>query len=309
VYRGAAMNRRRVGVVLVGVAAAAAVAVVLGVGGLWAHPSSRKAVNAYIKQVDAVQQQMRLPLTRLLTVYRNFSTRGVSPRVQAQLAGAERTLRTLQLRISAIQAPPDAMKLRRLVLRLVVVERAVASEIDAIGRFAPRFHATLVGATAANVHLARALAAVHQPKSHLVRGSPKKIARARASYAAAAAKAAGEQADAVDAYDRALALVVARLRTLRPPAVMAPAYRAQVRSLEATIVAGTALAQELRKKNHSRVPLLGREFTEAARQARTVAAQRSEIAAIKGYNARVQAVGALQGEIQAELTHLSGSLG
>jgi hypothetical protein len=303
------MSRLRLVSVLVVVVAAAAIALVLGVGGLWGHKSSRGAVDRYIASVDDVQQQMRLPLTRLLTVYRSFSTHGSAPQAQRGLAEAERTLRTLELRLSALDPPPEAAKLHLLLVRLVEQERAVAQEVDVLAVFLPRFNAAVAASKTANARLSLALAAVRPPKAHAVRGTPKQIAQARAAYAAAASSVALVQADAVTVYLRSLARVVRRLRTLGPPPVMAPVYRAQLATLVATEAAGGALVRELHRKNRSRVPLLDRRLGEAARIVGSVASQEAEIAAVKAYNRRVQAVGALQQQAQAEVSRLGRTLG
>lgn len=303
------MTKLRLVIVLVVAVAAAAIALVLGAGGLWGHKSSRGAVNRYITSVDDVQQQMRLPLTRLLTVYRSFSTQGSAPQVQRQLVEADRTLRTLELRLSALDPPPQAAKLHLLLVRLVAQERAVAQEVDRFARFLPRFNAVITDSRKANARLAVALAAVRPPKAHTVRGTRAQIAKARAAYAAAATRVAVAEADAIDAFGRSLARSVSRLRTLSPPPVMAPAYRAQLASLAATVAAAGALGLELRKTNRSRIPVLRRRLSEAARIAGSVASQEAEIAAIKAYNRRVQTVGALQGQVQAEVSRLGRTLG
>jgi hypothetical protein len=142
-----------------------------------------------------------------------------------------------------------------------------------------------------------------------VRGTAKQIARARSAFAVEATKAAAAQADAVDAYDITLAGVVRRLRGLRPPGVMAPAFRTEVRMLEATRAAGAALARELRRSNRSRVPALSRALTVAARLSGTLAAQRAEIAAVKAYDARVRALGVDATRVQSEVTRLQRTLG
>jgi hypothetical protein len=303
------LSLRRFAIVLAALGVAAAIALVLGAGDLWSHRSSRNAVNRYITSVDDVQQQMRLPLTRLLTVYRTFSTHGETRQEQRQLAEAERILQTLELRFSALDPPPEAARLHRLLVRLVEQERAVATEVDRLAGFLPRFDAAVADSRRANARLALALAAVRPPKSHSVRGTRAQIAKARAAYAAAATRVALAEADAIDAFDRSLARSVRRLRALRPPPVMAPAYRAQLASLAATAAAGGALARELRTTNRSRVPLLRQRLSEAARIAGSVASQQAEIAAVKAYNSRVQAVGALQGQVQAEVSRLGRTLG
>lgn len=299
------MGRKRTVAALWVLAVALAIGLVLGAGRLWGKKSGPASdVAAYIKSVDAIQQQLRLPLTQLLTAYRSFSALSSDPKEQSRLTAADRTLRTVEARLSALTAPPAAAKLRLLLAQLVRAEDKVAVEIEQLARFMPRFHAVIAVTTLANRQLGLALTAVTQPKSHKVRGTPKQIAAAKAAYTKAANRAAAAQADAVDAYERVLARARQRLLSLRPPAVMAPVYRAQVKTLEATQRAGAALSRELRKPNRAGVPVLSRRFTEASRLSGSVAAQRAEIAAIKGYNARVRALGTLQASIQREVSRL-----
>ena len=304
------MRRKgRILIALWSIAALLAVGVVLGASRLWSGKSkSSSAVAGYIKSVDAVQQQMRLPLTRLMTVYRSFSSSSNDPAQLARLASVESTLRTLEKRLAALPAPTAAARLRALIARLVRAEEGVAAEIDQLARFMPRFRAATTLVALANRQLGSALAAAPQPKAHLVHGTPKQVAAAKAAFAAAASRAAAAQADAVDAYDGVLARVLAGLRTMHPPALMAPAYRVQLTSLTATRDAGAALARGLRAVKRASVAVLGRRFTEASRLAGSVAAQRAEIAAITRYNARVRALGAIQASIRSELSRLQSTL-
>ena len=301
------MTLRHVALALAAVATAAAVATVLGADRLWTthRSSSRAEVDRYIRNVDAIEQQMRLPLTHLLTAYRGYSSLKTTKNAEQRIAQGTRTLRTLERRIAALHAPPAATTLRRLLLQLVEQERLVAQETEQLAQFLPRFTIAMTQSRSAQTQLARALAAINPPTAHAVRGTRKKIARARAAFDKASARAAAEQADAINAYDRSLARVAGRLRRLQPPPVMAPAYRTQLRTLAATQAAGVALARELLKKNRSRVPLLDRRLTEAARLARTVASQQAEIAAIRAYDARVKLVGAIQGNVQLEVSRLA----
>ena len=299
------MSRRRIVVALWAVAVALAVTLVLGSGRLWGKKSTADSpVAAYIKSVDAVQQHMRLPLTQLLTAYRNFASITSKPSEQTKLVAAVRTLRTLETRLSALPAPPAAAKLRRLLTKLVRAEAGVAAEIAQLGRFMPRFRSTIAATTIANRQLARALAGAKLPKSHTVRGTRKQIAAAKAAYKAAANKVANAQADAVDAYDQVLGRAVRALRALQPPPVMAPAYRTQIKTFEATERAGAALANELRGPHRAAVPVLSRKFTVASRLALAVSAQKAEIAAVKAYNARVRGLGNVNGAVQQETSRL-----
>jgi hypothetical protein len=304
------MNRRRIVVALWAIAAALAVGLVLGAGGLWGKKSTRsRAVVVYIKRVDALQQQMRLPLTKLLAAYRNFSTKGSDPGEQARLASAERTFRTLETRISAVPAPASTKKLRSLLVQVVRAEDGVAIELDQLARFMPGFHSAIGGVTQANAQLGRSLAASSTPKSHLVRGTTKQIAAAKAAYTAASNRAAAGQADALDVYDGALGRSLRSLRRLQSPLLMAPAYSAQIESLEATRRAGNALAAALRKPQRTDVPVLIRRFTEASRLAGSLGAQRAEIAAIEAYDKRVHVISELQTQVQREVQRLQREFG
>jgi len=80
-------------------------------------------------------------------------------------------------------------------------------------------------------------------------------------------------------------------------------------TLEASRSAGAALSTELRKKDRSRVAVVGRKFTLAARIAGSISSQKAQIAAIKAYNRRVRAIGTLQGDIRQELVHLQSLTG
>ena len=300
------MTRRRVLVSLWVVAAALAIALVLGTGRLWGTKAKPSAVASYITSVDGIQQQMRLPLTQLLTAFRDFSTKSSDPRERARLSSAESTLREVERRLSALPAPPQAAKLRKLLLELVQVEDAVTVEVDRLGRFMPSFQSILGVTATANKQLSQALTAAAPPKAHRVRGTTKQINAARAKFSQELQRALSAQADAVDAYGRALGVAVRALLRLRPPAVMAPAFQSQVESLAATRRAGAALAAGLRAPpaQQGNVQLLSRRFTVASRLAGSVAAQRAEIAAVKAYNARVRRVGDIQARIRSEMTHL-----
>ena len=293
--------------VALGIAAAVAVGAALIVTLAGRSPASpkHKAVAAYIKAVDQIQQQMQAQLTKTVKAYREYAKGGTPAKtLTPQLLQAEQTLRRLQRRIVALPAPAPAKHLRALLIQLTGTEVSSAHEIGRLSAFAPKYSAVLKQAKTAGAALSRGLAAVKPPTAHKIRGTKQQVQKAQAAFAAAAAAAAAQQADAVDAYVAKIAAVEARLRKLRPPPVMGPSYRTQLRTLDASRRSGLVLALGLRKQNRTQVGVLGRKFTLAARLAGTVSAQKAEIAAIKAYNSRVRAVGTLQGKIQRELARL-----
>lgn len=297
---------------MLGIAAAVAVALAVSVtvfGRSSASPK-HKAVAAYITAVDRIQQGMQAQLVNTVSAYRAFANGAVATKsLLPKLRQAESTLRRLQQRIVALPAPPPAKRLRLLLVSLTTAEVSTAHEVGQLAAFSPRFAALLKDVRTAGAELARALGAVKPPQAHKLRGTRKQVKQAQAAFTAAAAKAAALQADAVDAYVAQIARLERELRTLDPPPVVRPEFRAQLRTLTASRTTGSALAQELRKTSRSDVAVFSRKFTLAARIAGSLSTQKAQIAAIKAYNGRVRKIGTLQGQIKAELAHLQQQTG
>jgi hypothetical protein len=290
-------------------AAAVAATAVATNGFRFGHrPSQRAQVSTYIREVDRVEQQMNFPITRVMAAYRSYAQGSGSPSTVAKLKRAERTLDTLSARIRAVPAPAQAHRLRKALTSLLSAEYAVAHEVRQLAQFTPQFHAVTLQTQLLSAELSKALASVTQPKSHLVRGTPKQIAQARAAYAAAVAQAASAQAKVIDAYDAQLSLLVARLKRIVYPPVMGPTYAAELATLRRTRSAGAALAAGLRAPNHSNVAVLSRRFSEAARTAGALFRQRQAIAAVQAYNARVKRISNLQLAVQNEFVRLSNTV-
>jgi hypothetical protein len=298
--------------VVLGVAAAAAVAAAVSVtvfNRTSGESKQRRSVTAYIQQVNGLQNRMHAPLTRVLLAYRDFTAQGGPKKAStAELHQAVRTMERLDRELTAVPAPPEAKKLRLLLLSLVGRQAAITREVERMAAFTPRFAVVLARARAANSGLGKALAAVPVPKAHKLRGTRKQVLAAQRRYQLEAAGAAGIQAAAVDAYDERIKSILSALRGLRPPAAFAAGYRAQVRALNDVVAAGGRLSAALRASDRSTIPLLGRRFTLASREAQTVSAQRAQIAAIRAYNARARGVNTAAGAVQTELLRLQKTL-
>lgn len=294
---------------VVAVAATAAVVAVVFPRHHKPESAQRVAVSRYVTQVDAVEQRMTYALSKVASVYREFtSSRSLSPATARGLSQAERTLVSLHARLAQVDAPPQARHLRVLIVRLVDQEMQITHEVDGLVHFAPAFRSAVSALQAAATVLSHRLSAAQAPKPRSLRGTPAQIKKAQAAYTAAANVAAAAQADAVVSYDDALGVVIRRLRQLSPPAVFAPAYHAQLVALEDTVTAGTRLAAELRNPKRTRVAELSRAFTVATRRAQSTSAQRAEIAAVVAYNRRVKAVGQTAAAVRNELSRLQRAL-
>lgn len=304
------MNRRRT--IVLGLVAAAAVtaAVVATLSGRSSETKAHRQVSAYIADANEIQSSMTLQLARVRAAFRQFADKPTGGAAQArQLAAAERTLRTLRSRLATLDPPQPAAKLHRLLVRLADAEVSVAHEVQGLAAFMPAFSAAVAASSDAATALGKALTAIPHPKATAVRGTPQEIAKAKAAFAAEADAAAAAQADALDVYRGAVSAVVARLRSLDPPAVMQPAYDAKLRSLVATGEAAKRLAAELRKSNRSRVAELNRQLAKATRIAASLDAQKAQIAAIKAYDARVRSTQSLQLQIRSELQRVQAAVG
>jgi hypothetical protein len=293
--------------VVLGVTAAAAVAaaVIVTVANHSSGSPKHKAVAGYITQVDTIEQQLQTGLTQTLRAYHDFvqgdtPTKTLVPRLNA----ARFTLASLRARLAAVPAPVEARHLRSLLLQLLDTEVGTAREVTQLARFAPAYNGVLKRAKLDGHQLSLALAAVKAPAVHQLRGTRKQVALAESEFTKEADAAAAQQADAIDVYDGKIAGVVQRMRKLAPPAVMKPAYLGQLAALTQSRAAGAALSVELRKTTRTDVAVYGRRFTIAARTAGTLSVQNAQIAAVKAYNRRVNHIGALQSEIQAELRRL-----
>jgi hypothetical protein len=241
--------------------------------------------------------------------YRDFTAKGrPKKRAGSELQGATTTLNRLSLRLTRLAAPPEARQLRRLLLALVAQQAAITREVELMARFTPAFDHAVTQARVASAALGKTLGTVSVPKAHTLRGTRKKVAAAQRTFRLQATTAARAQADAVDAYDRRISGVLTTMRDLRPPPALAPGYHAQVKALADVVAAGGALASELRKSDRSNVPVLGRRFSLASREAQTVAAQTAQVEAIRAYNTRVRAVGKAVGDVQNELVRLQKTL-
>jgi hypothetical protein len=249
-----------------GRAAAAAVialcAVVPGCGD--GQKAKRADVSSYITQVNAVQQRLAQPLLEVSKANRDFASpkRKADPAaLRHRLDEAGRKIRVQRERLAAIEAPPEARRLRALMLELVDREAELTDEVAKLVTFIPAFSKALQPLGPAGPQLKTALA----------------------GKAPVATKAA-----ALDSYRTTVETVLRRLSPLRPPPASVPVYRAQVSTLEQVRTAVTGLASALRLQQRAQIAHFLRQFDLAAVANQGTAAQKAQIAAVRAYNGRVK---------------------
>ena len=266
----------------------------------------RKALSAYIDHVNAIQNQMHIQLTRVSFAYRDLSAQSARrKRAPAELASAALTLTKLGHRLAVTTAPPEAKKLRVLLVRLVARQAAMTREVRQLALFTPRFSVIVGRLRAVSAQFDAAMKKIPQLTQPRVRGTKAQVAAAVRAFRAQQDASASAQADAIDAYTGSLRVLIRRLHALAAPAVVAPAFDAEVRSLQDVVATGSSLSAELRSPARTALATRIRAFTLAGREAGTLAVQRAQIAAIKAFNRRSRAVGTTQTAVQNELSRLA----
>jgi hypothetical protein len=269
--------------VALGVGALALCCLVAACGG-GKSTARRDAVATYILRVDAIEQRLAKPLLDVSKANRDFAKgRGASPAARRELVRAQATIARLQRTLRGVKPPPDAAKLHALVLQFVAREQALGGEVVQLARFIPAFTGTLTLLAAPNADLKRIL------------GQKGTTLPARAA--------------ALERYRAALDPVLAKLRRLDPPPSSRPVWAQQIRTLEGVQAAVAALADALAGKHYAAIPALLHRLNTAAVTNQSVAAQKAQIAAVKGYNARIGALNALGSRISSETARLQRTLG
>jgi hypothetical protein len=245
---------------------------------------NRDAVASYIGRANTTQQRLSQPLLDVTKANRAFASRKSkqSPAaIHRRLVRSERKIRALREELAAVTAPPEARRLRTLLLALIDREADLTREVAQLVAFIPAFGRTL------------------QPLAPA--GSALKVALAGKGSAAA-------KADALDAYGAVGASVIVRLQRLRPPPSSQPVFRSQIRTLRRVGAAVGGLADALRAARGADVRRFLTEFNRAAVSNQSTAAQSAQIAAVKAYNARVRSLTGLLGEIARERGRLEQQL-
>lgn len=253
----------------------AAIACALLLGACGQRQSESAVLAAYLKQVNKVESAMATPLQTVSKAGADFSqverqggslTGLVYGSEEQQLVGAWSHLRTLRGRLAALKAPPRAAHLRSLLLQIADGQAQMTREVAQLIAFLPRYNAALQPLGPATRRLESALLA---PAATTAAPGP--------GYASKAAALRRYQAEV----DGALR----RLRGLIPPAVSRPDYRGEMAALIGMSAGAGRLATALASGQTASVPVLLRQFDQAATSNQAVAAQKAEIAAVRAYDA------------------------
>jgi hypothetical protein len=240
--------------------------------------SRRTVVAHYIDGVNAIEAKLARPLLTISEADRDFAH--PHPDVSSVLLRLRRSkarIHVLAGRLAALPPPPEARRLRRLLVELLDREQSLVGEVEKMAVFIPAFNRTLAPLGTANTELKRDLARKTSPDV---------------------------KARALDRFRARVVSVEEALRKLHPPPSSEPAWSQQMAALERAKAAVEALSFALRHKEASVIPRLVHAFDVAAASNKTISAQRAEIAAVAAYDERIKSLDGLGTTIAREETRL-----
>lgn len=240
----------------------------------------REAVAAYITDVNRIEVGLAAELRKVDNRYRKFGGNAARLERQApELARAERTIRDLRRRLSALRPPPDAEPLHALIQKLLALELAFAGEVTDLASYLPR--------------LAREQAPLAAGVAKLRRG-------------VTGAKTAPDQARAFADYARATRAVADRMARASAPPQFVATRRAEVARLRRLADVSIRIESAL---EDGRTDDAVRLFASFARIAAASEVAKAEREAALAYNRRLKSIRRIARAIQSERARLDRELG
>jgi hypothetical protein len=260
-------------------AALALLALVVAGCGSDRNAARRSSVDAYLRKVDAIEQDAAPALQRANVAFNAFWRKQRAPREDARLRDAAATIRSVDLRVRRLKPPPDARGLHGRLVRLCDAQSGFAVQVRQLGAFLPAMTLPLA-------HLDRANASLREQLGK--------------------AGSANIQAAVLHHYVPVVDANVAALARLTPPPLLARWHTANVARLRATAATGRELERRLRGTDPGLAQLAGWRFRKAV--AASAETPRLLRAALLAYNARIRRISTLAADVQRERTRLQRRL-
>jgi hypothetical protein len=259
------------------VMATLAAATLAGCGG--ANPGDRAAVDAYVRDANAVQRRLEPEYKRANDAYAAFS-RGKAPaaRSAADLVRAREAIETGRDRLARLRPPAVARTLHDRLLRLMDLNAALAAETAD-------------------------LATYQQGAPRALRPLRRVDRRLRAALGASTLST--EQAAALAGFVRGLGRVITRLDRLAPPPIVRPGHESQLRRLRTTRSLAERLRVALLAQDSPAVTRLLARFRSAGGTPSSSAAGAS---VIRQYNRRFRRINTAFQAVSREEIRLNRSL-
>ena len=249
--------------VAVAIGLALIVAVIVGFRPQGKKPASnpRADVAEYIVRVGRIQQSMAAKIRTVDRGYQQFSKQPASAAARVrEYRKAQQTLSVLRDQLRIAVAPPDARKLKRLLVQLANQNVAFAGIVTALTAYLP------------------ALARAQQPLGAAVVALQKGVK---------GAKTAHDQADAFAAYAAATSGIARDVAAVPAPELFRKARDAEAGQLRHLSSLAAQIADALRQKQAKRAQEL---VASLSREQSQTAVSRAQRAAAIAYNARLSAI-------------------
>ena len=235
----------------------------------------RAAVSAYIVQVNTTQQALIVELERVSTTYRQLQLKpDEDPRQLQRVEGAARTLRRLRSRLAELVAPTEVRALRSRLLNLVDLQIALADEVAGMVRYLP----------------------VQAREARAVSSATKRLRDELGD-----AKTVEAQRRVFTAYEDALRLSVARLRSGTSPAIFEPSRKGEVTRLTRLLSLSRQVRAALEKQDATEIDRLFARFVQTSASVGTTKAERDAVIA---FNKRLSAISEARSAVAAERAQL-----
>jgi hypothetical protein len=242
------------------------------------HHTARGDVSSYIKRANTTGESFTKQYKSVEVAYRKLG-RGTNATQLARLRVAARNLGTLRAQIAAIPAPPDAQRLRRLLVAYYRGQEAVANELVAVVAYFPQ--------------LRRAEATV-----------PPAARRLNVALKSGSTNAK-EQVAALASYAAVLDLAARAVGAIHAPAAVAPARDAERQRLAATRTAILGVRRALIANDRAALDKALNTLTDTTVK---TGAARATRAAVVSYNHHVDDLQLLGAKVERERRRLEGSL-
>jgi hypothetical protein len=231
--------------------------------------SRRSRVDDYIKSANAIEARAAPEFDRANTAYKRFSKNKLAKSAAADVATAERSIRSTRTELAGLHPPPDARRLHRLLLRLFDLNASIAHETTQLAVYLPAATTATGPLTAINKRLQDGLRSTQVPK----------------------------QTQALTRYGSELGGVVAALKRLDPPPLLASVHRDQVTRLESTRSLARELSGAITAQDGPRVAKLLARFQTLRSQA-----GRQDLAgrALRAYERRYREIALASQAVQRE---------
>lgn len=255
--------------------------VALAVGGCGGGESARDRVDAYIIRANTVQQGFEHDFKRANAAYTAFARSQLDADAAVRdLDGAARDIDRARAALAGLRPPPEAGPLHARLLRVFDMNADFARQTLFLARYQRGSAAALTPLDPADTRLRRDLRGARDPR---------------------------RQAAAVDRFARSVGSVLAHLRSLDVPRVLAPQHRDQIAGLERTRGLARRLVRALRAQDAPLVAKLVKEFRRPS--TRRGGGKRLARAALREYERRFRQLSDAYGDLRRQNAELGRTLG